>query len=98
VFNVTEPANLRTRFVLSMMGSGGRTLKQSRFWSLARKDRAAARASIERILAWPIARVVPCHGDVCAITSGELAPRLNRAYGGKVAVGEPDRTGDASAR
>jgi hypothetical protein len=84
VFNVTRPANARTRFVLALMGAGGRTLRQSRFWRFARRDRAAARASIDRLLGWPIARVVPCHGEPCEIGAAELAPKLSRAYGGKV--------------
>jgi hypothetical protein len=66
------------------MGAGGRTLRQSRFWRFARRDRTAARRSIDRILAWPIERIVPCHGEACELTPGELAPRLNRAYGGKI--------------
>jgi len=82
VFNVTQPANARTRFVLAVMGAGGRTLRMSRFWRFARKDKGAIRASIDRVLAWPIARVVPCHGEVAELTSAELAPRLARGYGG----------------
>jgi hypothetical protein len=81
VFNVTQPANARTRFVLAMMGAGGRTLRMSRFWRLARKDKDAIRASLDRVLAWPIARVVPCHGEVAELTSAELAPRLSHAAG-----------------
>jgi hypothetical protein len=82
VFNVTQPANARTRFALAIMGAGGRTLRMSRFWRLARKDKDAIRASLDRVLAWPIARVVPCHGEVAELTSAELAPRLARGYGG----------------
>src|SRR5262249_46998696 len=82
VFNVTQPANARTRFARAIMGAGGRTLRMSRFWGFARKDRGAARASIDRVLAWPIARVVPCHGEVAEITAGELGPKLSRVYGG----------------
>ena len=82
VFNVTQPANARTRFALAIMGAGGRTLRMSRFWRFARKDKDAIRASLDRVLAWPIARVAPCHGEVAELTSAELAPRLARGYGG----------------
>jgi len=86
VFNVTQPANARTRFVLALMGAGGRALRMSRFWGFARKDRDAAHASIERVLAWPIARVAPCHGEVAEISSSELAPKLSRLYRGAPAA------------
>lgn len=85
LFNVTQPANLRTRFVLSMMGVGGRELKQSRLWRALAKDRAAVRASIDRLLGWPIAAVLPVHGEAAAIDAAALAPKLSRAYGGRPA-------------
>jgi hypothetical protein len=78
LFHVTEPANLRTRMVLAAMGTGGRRLAQSRLWNAMRKDAAAMRASRDRILAWPIARVAPCHGPPVAVTSAELATVLTR--------------------
>jgi hypothetical protein len=81
VFNITKPANLRTRLVLAMTGVGGGRLAQSRVWRFARRDRAAARASVERILAWPIAQVAPCHGEPCPIDSKALAPLLYRLAG-----------------
>ncbi|HEU0035533.1 MAG TPA: hypothetical protein VFQ53_33210 [Kofleriaceae bacterium] len=81
LFHVTEPANLRTRVVLALMGTGGRKLAQSRAWSMLRKDKAAARASVERILAWPIARVAPCHGDAIEIDAAGLAPLMRRLCG-----------------
>jgi hypothetical protein len=84
LFNVTEPANLRTKLALSMMGVGGKQLMQSRMWSFLTKDRAAARASIDRMLAWPIATIVPVHGEAVPITADALAPKLSRSYKGKV--------------
>jgi hypothetical protein len=84
MFNVTEPANLRTRFALSMMGVGGRELKQSRLWSFLTKDKTAARASIDRMLGWEIATIVPVHGGPVAMTASALAPKLKRAYKGTV--------------
>ena len=80
LFHVTEPANVRTRLVLSTMGVGKR-LAQSRYWSLLRKDRTAARASVERILAWPIQRIAPCHGPAVGIDAPALAPLLKRLAG-----------------
>jgi hypothetical protein len=85
-FHITHPENLRTRLVLALAGTGGGQLAQSREWSFARKDRAAARASVDRILGWPIARVVMCHGAAVQIGAAELAPRMTRLYGGPVGV------------
>ena len=82
VFHITHPANRRTRFALSMMGVGGRRLAQSRAWRLGRDDLAAARASVDRILAWPIQQVAPCHGEPIAVDADGLAPCLSRLYGG----------------
>jgi hypothetical protein len=78
LFHITRPANLRSRLVLALMGVGGGRLAQSRVWRFARRDRDAARASIERVLSWPIAQVAPCHGEPCPIDVAALAPRLTR--------------------
>lgn len=72
VFNMTAE-NLRTRLAFSLTGVGGNRVAQSREWKWACKDRAAARASVERILAWPIERVAFCHGEPVAIDSAGLA-------------------------
>jgi hypothetical protein len=82
VFHVTRPANLRTRLVLAMMGAGGGRLAQSRAWRFLRRDKAAARASLDRVLAWPIAWVAPCHGEPIDVDAGAFAPILRRAYAG----------------
>lgn len=82
VFNVTQPANTMTKMILAMMGVGGRRLAQSRVWSVVVKDRKAARASIDRVLSWPIQRVAPVHGEAIEIAPPAFAPRLTRAYGG----------------
>jgi hypothetical protein len=86
VFHITRPANLRTRLVLAMMGVGGGRLAQSRAWRFLRRDRAAARGSIERILAWPIARIAPCHGEPIEIDAAALATRFRRIWGGPIAA------------
>jgi len=89
VFNVTQPVNWQTRMVLALTGSGGKEVRQSRFFTFGVKDRAAARASIDRILAWPIRYVSPVHGEHVAIDAETLAPKLSRSYGGKVPVTAP---------
>lgn len=86
VFNVTAPANLATRMLLSLTGTSGREVKQSRVWGFLGKDRPALRASIERVVAWPIAHLAPVHGEAAALTSAQLAPKLTRAYKGAVPV------------
>jgi hypothetical protein len=82
IFNVTQPGNVMTKLILGMMGVGGRRLAQSRVWKVVVRDRAAARASIDRVLAWPIQRVAPVHGEAIEIDSSAFAPRVARAYGG----------------
>jgi hypothetical protein len=81
VFHVTRPHNLATRLVLAVMGAGGRRVGQSREWRWACRDRRAARASIERIFGWPIARLAPCHGEPCAIDVSSLAGCVTRLAG-----------------
>ena len=83
LFHVTRPANLRTRMIFAMMGAGSGRLAQSRAWRFFRKDKRAARASIDRVLAWPIAQVAPCHGEPCAADADALAGLVTRAYGGR---------------
>jgi hypothetical protein len=63
LFNVTQPANFLTGIVLTMMGTKGR-LAMSRAWRGYTKDRAALKASLERILAWPFTRILVGHGEV----------------------------------
>lgn len=80
LFNVTKPANLRTRIALSVTGVHGRTLKQSRLWSLSTKDKTAARASLDRILEWPIQHVAPVHGEPVDIDRDHLKPLLRGPF------------------
>jgi glyoxylase-like metal-dependent hydrolase (beta-lactamase superfamily II) len=86
MFNVTAPANLMTRLILSAMGTGGGRLAQSRVWHFLARDRAALRASLDRVLALPVQRVLPCHGSAAEVDPPMLAPVLARAYGGIPAV------------
>jgi hypothetical protein len=96
VFHVTRPANLRTRLVLALMGAGGGRLAQSRMWGFLRQDRAAARASVARMLEWPIARIAPCHGEPVELDAAGLATRMTRLCGGPVP--RPRLHTDAGAR
>lgn len=92
LFNVTRPENLATRMILAATGAGGRKLAQSRMWTLAVRNRDAARASLDRILAWPIERVAPVHGEVAEIDAAGLAPLLSRAYRGTARPGHATPT------
>lgn len=85
LFHVTRPENLGTRLVLAMMGAGGGRLAQSRAWRFLRQDRAAARASVARMMEWPIARVAPCHGEPAPLDAAGLAAHMTRLCGGRVA-------------
>ena len=82
LFHVTEPANLMTRLVLALMGTGGGRLAQSRMWRFIVRDRAAVRASLDQLLALPLQCVLPSHGPSIATCAESLAPLLARAYGG----------------
>ena len=75
LFHMTA-ANLFTRLAFAITGVGGNRVAQSREWKWARKDAAAARASVERVLAWPIERVAFCHGEPVAIDAAGLATRM----------------------
>jgi hypothetical protein len=96
LFHIAEPANWRTRFVLALMGVG-RELEQSRMWKMLGRDRAATRASIDRVLGWPIATIVPAHGEPVTTSTANLAPKLARAYGGQVPTALPRVGGALSA-
>lgn len=72
VFNMTAE-NLMSRIGFALTGVGGNRVAQSREWRWACKDRAAARRSVERILAWPIERIAFCHGAPVTIDAASLA-------------------------
>lgn len=63
VFNWGRPRGLRQTLLFTVMDvSNG--LRQSRAWNLVTNDRKAAAASCEPVFAWPIRRLIPCHGDI----------------------------------
>ena len=86
LFNVTTHATFMSKVILSMTGTGGKALAQSRMWKLGVKDRVAARASIDRVLAWPVTHVAPCHGEPVAVDAATLAAAMTRIYGGTVSA------------
>jgi len=63
LFNVRNPETWTTALVLRLAGTH-RRLAMSRAWRLYTRDRVALRASVERVLAWDFARILPGHGDV----------------------------------
>ncbi len=65
VFAIRRAEGLRTRLAFWLMGVLG-GVRQSRAWRLLTRDRPAAAAAAERVLAEPFDRLVPCHGDVIA--------------------------------
>ncbi len=87
-FNVGSTSPAITRLAFRMAGAYGR-LSTTLLERLLVRDRAAFRRSLERILRWPISRVIVAHGTVLEIGGQEA---LAKAYdwvlgtGGKPAV------------
>lgn len=80
VFNIHEVKGWITPWVLRL-GGAYRRFAQSRLIRRAIRDRDIASASVERMLAWPIQRVVMAHGhvvdtDAHAQLSAALAPMM----------------------
>ena len=69
-FNVVRPFRGRARLFTRLVGARG--FGPHRIVRLGIRDRAAARASLERILGWDFDRVVVTHGDVLE-TGGRAA-------------------------
>jgi hypothetical protein len=63
VFHVLAPEGLLTGLILRMVGAH-RVLAQSRALRLVTRDREAARASLEQVLALDFTRLVMAHGEV----------------------------------
>lgn len=75
-FNIPAERSWTTRLFAGMLGILGR-FSVSRSLRLTLRDRAAARASVERLLAWDFDRVLIAHGDYLE-TGGQEA--LRRAF------------------
>jgi len=76
-FHFREGTHPLTRLLMQALRSYGR-FGPSRLDPLLIRDRPAARASLERILAWDFDRVVVAHGDVLESGGREA---LRRGYG-----------------
>jgi hypothetical protein len=76
-FHVGPEAAPLTRLAFRLAGAYGR-LAVTALERLAIRDRAAYRASLEKVLRWPISRVIVAHGSVVE-TDGRAA--LAAAYG-----------------
>jgi len=63
-FNIGEHSAPMTKLFFRMNGAFGR-LAPTVLERLLVRDRAACRASFERMLDWPFERVIVSHGDVC---------------------------------
>jgi hypothetical protein len=63
LFHLIGPMNLMTSALTTVLGTRGR-LARSRVWSVYTKDATRVRASVAAVAAWPIQRLVPCHGAV----------------------------------
>jgi hypothetical protein len=61
VFNLQETRGLAMSMLTWMTGTR-RGLAQSRVWGVLLRERAAARDSLRRVLAWPSQRLVMAHG------------------------------------
>ena len=79
LFNVTRPANRATHALLWLTGTRGQ-LAMSRVWRLYTRDRPALKASLERVLAWDFARLLPGHGAVFAGSDPRAAARAALAW------------------
>jgi hypothetical protein len=75
-FHTASRSLICADLVLWLVGAGGGRLAASRAWRFLVKDRAAARASLARVLAWPIERILLAHG---AIVEEDAAARLRAA-------------------
>ena len=62
-FNVGEDSAPLTKLFFRLNGAFGRVTPTA-VEKLLTRDRAASRASLERVLAWPFERIVVSHGDV----------------------------------
>jgi hypothetical protein len=76
VFNLHEVAGAMSPLILRMVGAW-RKLAQSRIWRAGTKDRAAAKASCERLLALEFDRLVPAHGEL--VEGADTRARLRAA-------------------
>ncbi|HHH30619.1 MAG TPA: DUF4336 domain-containing protein [Polyangiaceae bacterium] len=78
VQNVQDEDGFMTRLLYRAIGSW-KKFGQNRYWKYRTRDRAAARASLERVLAWDFDRIVMAHGDIVQ-TGGREKLRASLAW------------------
>jgi hypothetical protein len=76
VFHFPSTSSLALRALLRLVGAYGR-VAASRLYRSCIKDRAAARASLDRVLAWDFDRLIVGHGDIVSTGAKE---KLREAY------------------
>lgn len=74
IFNIHEAKGWLTPLILRMAGAYQKPA-QSRLLRMSIKDADAASASVERMLAWPIDRVVMAHGHVVETDAKQVLAR-----------------------
>jgi hypothetical protein len=79
LFHVHDSPSATTKLILWLGGAWNR-LAQDRVWRLAVRDRAAFRASGERLLACAFERLVPAHGEVIEGPDTHAAVRAALAW------------------
>lgn len=75
VFNLADHPSRYTRIVARLMGN--REPGATYFERVLIRDRAAARAQVDRMLAWKADRIILAHGDIIPTGGHEI---LRRAY------------------
>jgi hypothetical protein len=75
-FHIHQVANWQSRFLFWMLGVLGKA-KQSPLVRRQTKDRAAAGASLRRVVAWDLDRAVPAHGR---LVEGDVTASLERIF------------------
>ena len=92
VINVHESTGWVAPLVFRMTGTY-KKLAQSKLWRFTTVDRDAAGARVEKILAWPIERIIMGHG--CIVTEDarrKLAAALFWMRRGKISLGQPSHS------
>ena len=78
VFNMHQSQSLATRLFFKLDDAYGK-FGPSRLWRLLIRDRATARAAVDRLLGWDFDRVIMAHGDILE-TGGKEALRASFAW------------------
>lgn len=77
VFHIHAAPTWKTRLLLRIVGVWGR-LRMSRTWWFLTQDRRALSASLDRVLAQDLRRILPAHGEV---VDDRVPARLREALG-----------------